>query len=103
MYTFENERYVTRGVNAEIPLGVQLALWKAIDELRNTEKVLDYLQVFKIEVLDNVVPLVKITHSQEVPEYKKEYVTENVGLKRDVKVYVIDDTTHSTMLLAEEY
>ncbi len=45
MYTFENERYVTRGVNAEIPLGVQVALWNAIDELRNTEKVLDYFKV----------------------------------------------------------
>ncbi len=103
MYTFENQRFVTRGVNAEVPIGLQLAFWKAIDELRNTGKELDYLQVFKIEVMDNVVALLKITHTQESPEYKKEYVVENVGLKGSFKVFVIDDVTHSTMLLASEY
>jgi len=44
----------------------------------------------------------KITHTQEVPEYKKEYIF-NTGTVITAKIFVIDDKTHSTMLLAEEY
>ena len=44
----------------------------------------------------------RIKHTQEVPEYSKEYVisTENPITE---KVFVIDDKTHSTMILAIEY
>ena len=44
----------------------------------------------------------KVNHSQEIPEYSKEYVF-NIGTTINAKVFVIDDKTHSTMLLAEEY
>ena len=45
----------------------------------------------------------KIAHIQEEPEYKREYL-----LNSDIpifigKIFVIDDKTHSTMLLASEY
>lgn len=43
-----------------------------------------------------------IKHSQEQPDYVNEF---DVFVDNAVseKVYVIDDATHSTMLLAEEY
>jgi len=46
----------------------------------------------------------KIVHSQEMPEYKMEYLVKLQGAPIFVgKIYVIDDKTHSTMLKAEEY
>ncbi len=59
----------------------------------------DYLQVFSLSSENGKQ---KITHTQEVPEYNKEYVF-NTGTAITAKIFVIDDKTHSTMLLAEEY
>ena len=51
-----------------------------------------------------VLQAMKIVHSQEMPEYKMEYLVKLQGAPIFVgKVYVIDDKTHSTMLKAEEY
>ena len=59
----------------------------------------DYLQVFCLSADGENQ---RIIHEQEQPEYRKEYLfpSENPVT---AKVYVIDDKTHSTMLLAEEY
>ena len=93
---FDNKKYITRGVTAEIPLELQLLLWKLIGNL-SVEK--DYLQVFNCSSENGKQ---KIEHIQEEPEYKKEY-----QLKTDTffngKIFVIDDGDHSTMMLAEEY
>ena len=43
---FQNQRYLTAGVNAEIPLELQLFLWSCIDQLPSER---DYLQVFQLE------------------------------------------------------
>ena len=98
---FNNARYVTSGIAAEIPEPLQLMLWSMIETMVVEKK--DYLQVFELDIgLDNKQPIQKITHTQEVPVYKKEYY-----LKSDIpmkeKIFVIDDETHSTMLLASEY
>ena len=95
---FNKERYLTRGVSNEIPLKIQMLLWLMIDEL-NVRK--DYLQVFEIEPID--VNLLKIEHRQEVPKYKKEIVARNLGISSKVKIFVIDDGEHSTMMLSSEY
>ncbi len=104
MAKFNNSRYVTRGISSTIPLNIQVALWGAIDKLVLSEVEVDYLQVFKLEskVVGNSKHLL-ITHSQEVPEYKESYVVEDFVMELNCKVFVIDDNTHSTMLLAEEY
>ena len=47
---------------------LQLFMWQRIDEL-NISK--DYLQVFNCTMYDGKQ---KITHIQEVPEYKREYL-----------------------------
>ena len=65
----------------------------------------DYLQIFELSkaVTDGKV-FQKITHRQEQPEYEKSVAI--LANEKDViekKVCVIDDETHCTMLLAEEY
>ncbi len=59
----------------------------------------DYLQVFSLSEENGRQ---KIVHTQEVPEYRKEYVL-NTGSVVTGKVFVIDDITHSTMLMNYEY
>ena len=93
---FKNQRYLTRGVQAEIPIELQLFMWNCINKLHEER---DYFQVFKLENLGGIQ---KITHFSEQPEYHKEYLvpTDN---PITTKVYIIDSDTYSTMLLAEEY
>lgn len=103
MYKFNNERFVTRGITNNIPLTIQIALWQTVDELVASDTPTDYLQVFTLTNINNDVPMLKVVHSQEVPPYKKEYVIQDCNLDSDFKIYIIDDSTHSTMLLATEY
>lgn len=94
---FNNSRCATRGINAEIPLALQLILWKMIDEMEVAQK--DYLQVF---TLCSENGKQKIIHEQEQPDYRKEYIFSSDYLINE-KIYVIDDGDYSTMLLWEEY
>lgn len=94
---FTNSRYLTKGINEELPLNLQILLWSMIDTLL-IEK--DYLQVFNIKVIRG--NLLEITHSQEQPTYK--HTIQAAGeIERDMKIFVIDDGEQSTMLFAEEY
>ncbi len=92
---FSNQRYITRGVQAEIPLELQLFMWGCINRLPEE---CDYFQVFRLENLNGIQ---KITHFSEQPEYCMNYF---IPCSKPItaKVYVIDDGDHSTMLLAEE-
>ena len=94
--SFNGQRYLTRGVQSEIPFELQMFMWHLIDELPELR---DYLQVFRLTAFDSNQQLI---HEQEEPNYYKEYFL-NIGFPVTAKVYVIDDGTHSTMLLAEEY
>ena len=63
----KDNRYVTREVNEEVDIRLQLIMWSMIDKLKDEESVeLDYLQVFKIRKEGNKVV---INQSKEVPEY----------------------------------
>jgi hypothetical protein len=98
-----NSRYITSGVQQEIPLELQLFMWSCIDKLKEQEKELDYLQVFELRSAGGEeISLQSIEHRQEMPEYKKIYLVP-CGESITAKIFVIDDGTHSTMLLAEEY
>ncbi|MGN1135604.1 MAG: DUF960 domain-containing protein [Oscillospiraceae bacterium] len=94
---FNNQHYLTQGVQAEIPFELQLFMWALIAQLSEPK---DYLQVFRLSVSDNGTQ--HIIHEQEEPEYLKEYDIQ-VDTPINAKVYVIDDGDHCTMLLAEEY
>ncbi len=99
---FQN-RYMTKGISSEIPFYLQNLMWIMVDSMEVEKK--DYLQIFELSkiVADGKV-FQKITHRQEQPEYKKTVTI--LANEKDIvekKVYVIDDVSHCTMLLAEEY
>lgn len=93
---FNNQRYITRGIDIEIPLWLQVFMWECIDKLPEER---DYFQVFKMESMDGIQ---RITHFSEQLEYHMEYLipTDN---PITTKVYIMDSDEYSTMLLASEY
>ncbi|MFL0194334.1 DUF960 family protein [Clostridium sp. WILCCON 0269] len=100
---FQNDRYITRGIeqniNKQNPVTF-LLLWDLIDEMEVDKK--DYLQIFILRTKFGRKNLQEIEHTQEKPPYKKihRYFTENTI---NAKIYIIDDGHHSIMMLAEEY
>lgn len=104
MFEKKDNRYITRGVNSTLSIHLQLLLWNLIDTLKQDKSIeLDYLQIFDFRhVVNDGKHNLIIRHSQEVPPYEKEYKL-YVDKPVDKKVYVIDDGTYATMLLAEEY
>lgn len=99
----KNNRYVTRGVNEEVDIRLQLTIWSMIDKLKDKGNVeLDYLQVFKIRKEGNNIV---INQSQEVPKYSCTYEMEieEIQIDDEIKVYVIDSGDYSTMLFPYEY
>ena len=93
---FQNQRYLTRGIESSIPLRLQTLLWDLIDLLPPER---DYLQVFWLKPFGG---LQQVIHTSEEPEYKEVLLFPSDD-PITAKVYVIDDDTHTTMLLAEEY
>jgi len=99
----KNNRYVTRGVNEEVDIRLQLIMWSMIDKLKDEGNVeLDYLQIFRIKKEGNKIV---ISQSQEVPEYSCTYEIEleDIQIEDEIKVYVIDSGEYSTMLFPSEY
>lgn len=93
---FDNERFITKGISETISFVTQNLLWLMIEGFEGEH---DYLQIFELSIENGKQ---KIIHSQEQPEYKKEYL---LDLPKPItaKVYCIDDSDHSTMLLSSEY
>ena len=104
---FENQKFLTRGVMAEIPSWLTNLMWHMVltmevprkDYLTMEVEEKDYLQVF---ALTKTPTGQHIVHEQEQPLYRYE-LDVPCDDAVDAKVFVIDDSTHSTMLLAEEY
>ena len=93
---FNNQKFITRGVAENIPIPLQMLMWEMIRTLPVDK---DYLQVFSLSEKDGKQ---RIIHTQEEPEYEKEYVL-NITPITNGKVFVIGDNTHSTMLMDYEY
>ena len=86
---FQNKRFLTRGVQAELPMELQLFLWNCIDQLPEER---DYFQVFALKEIDGKQ---HIHHFSEQPEYSQDYMID-IANPVNQKVYVIDDTDHGT-------
>lgn len=94
---FNNKRFITKGVAENVDPLLQVFMWHCIDNMPLPK---DYLQVFSLTV-ENGKAIIK--HYQEEPDYQKEYSL-NVETPFFVgEIFVIDDKSHSTMLLANEY
>ena len=91
------KRYITRGVQTDLPGWLVNLLWFLRDGMEVEKK--DYLQIFRLSRTDKGQ---HIEHKQEQPSYQKvlDVPCEDAV---NAKVYIIDDETHVTMLLADEY
>ena len=97
MFEGNKPRYLTRGVDAEIPPEIQVFLWAAIDKMLGPK---DYLQVFKLSAVNG---LQVIDHTSEQPAFHMTYLLAAVEDPVPAKVYVMDSEEYCTMLLASEY
>lgn len=95
----KDNRYVTRGVNEEVDIRLQLMIWSMLDKLKDEGNVeLDYLQVFRIRKEGNKVI---INQSQEIPKYSCTYEIELEDIQIDdkIKLYVIDNGFEGSIIL----
>lgn len=104
-YKFNTKKYITRGIEASIPIELQIFLWEVIGDLSHSQIELDYLQIFNISKTENMIT---VQHKQEEPvEFIREYNLLDGELLamdiKDTKIYVIDNIDYSIMLLADEY
>ena len=95
---FKGPKFCTSGIQAQVPELVQHLLWTMIEQMSVQDK--DYLQVFILSQIAEEEQLV--IHTQEQPAYRKEHRL-ICAQQLQAKIYVIDDVTHCTMLLAQEY
>ena len=96
VYIFNNTHFISSGIRNNVPPLLQIIMWELIKQMPVDR---DYLQVFSLSAKGGRQ---RIKHTQEVPEYSKEYVIfiENSVIE---KVFVIDNETYSQMILANEY
>ena len=99
---FQNKAYMTNGFSERITAAQKLMILDGINNARLFPEC-DYLQVFKLMPTYHEGRMAqKIVHTQEQPPYEKEYVLLTDEIVTE-KVFVIDDETYHTFLLAEEY
>ncbi|MGN0606747.1 MAG: DUF960 domain-containing protein [Oscillospiraceae bacterium] len=97
MFERSKGRYLTRGIDAEIPFDIQIFMWEAVDKMPEPK---DWLQVFNLSV-ENGLQVIK--HTSEQPKFDMTYILTSLTKAVTAKVYIIDDGDHCTMLLAEKY
>ena len=96
MFEKSKGRYLTRGVDAEIPIALQVMMWQSVNQMSEPK---DYLQVFRLNEKNG---LQIVHHTSEQPQFEMTYIVE-AEKPVTAKVYIIYDGEHCTMLLAEEY
>lgn len=106
-----NETYITQNALNALPPALIDCLWDLYFSLRKKTEKIDYLNVFRLsKKRDRQI----ISHIQEYPKYKKQHsvklkeLNTETGKFEDVspvegKVFIIEDDTHITMLLASDY
>ncbi|WP_440614952.1 DUF960 family protein [Bacillus subtilis] len=95
-------RYVTRAINVELNIEIQVLLWKLLDSIAVKRKdKMDYLQVFEIVNGGNNI---KIINRQEQPATMEELIIEHGSMEiEDTIVWIIDDFEYQTMLFPKDY
>ena len=98
-----DKKYMTIGIKEEIGIDIQLFMWNEIEKRINSKEQVDYLQIFNLTIIDEVLGIVEIEHTQEVPEYRNISIIKSKGVRINLKVYVIIESEYATMMLASEY
>jgi hypothetical protein len=109
---FDGQKLITCGIEHALPPNVTMLLWQLVvahvySSDYNRREV-DYLQVFELKADKKRPQMLIVEHRQEQPEYKEthHYRLSNPKVLEQIDgitVFVIDDVTHATMLLPEEY
>ena len=98
---------VTDSVTSKILLGLAiifiLLAIKCIFFDSTSKEQVDYLQIFNLTIIDGVLGIVEIEHTQEIPEYRNISIIKSKGVRINLKVYVIIESEYATMMLASEY
>lgn len=102
MFNIEN-KFITIGVKENISLDIQLFMWNEIEKRINLKGQVDYLQIFNLTIIDEVLGIVEIEHTQEIPEYRNISIIKSKGVRINLKIYVIIESEYATMMLASEY
>ena len=102
MFNIEN-KFITIGVKENISLDIQLFMWNEIEKRINSKEQVDYLQIFNLTIIDEVIGIVEIEHTQEIPEYRNISIIKSKGVRINLKIYVIIESEYATMMLASEY
>lgn len=105
MFEETKPRYCTRSIAEELPLELQILLWRILEQQRELHE-MDYLQVFQLNL--DAEGTLRMDYCQEQPAYEQSYTMSAEGIEHTKalnrkKIFVIDDETHITMLFAEEY
>lgn len=67
MFDTQENCYITRGVNEQVPKEMQLRCWKLVGEkVKKSEVTMDYLQIFEFN-RDDQRKTINIIHRQEEP------------------------------------
>lgn len=101
MFNDKGKRYMTKTINETVHGEIQMILWGLIDEQREKDLELDYLQVFELKVQQGKQYII---HRQEVPERKREWVYQlkhTTPIERTV--WCIDSDDYQMMLLPSDY
>lgn len=102
MFNIEN-KFITIGVKENISIDIQLFMWNEIEKRINSKEQVDYLQIFNLTIIDEVLGIVEIEHTQEIPEYRNISIIKSKGVRINLKIYVIIESEYATMMLASEY
>lgn len=106
LFNPDKQKYITRGIDAQVPVEVQIRIFESIEKWRQQGVELDYLQVFKCSTETDAEGKVSqiILHSQEVPELQEEIRFHVVGTGITNQIFAIDDgAEYYTLLLSSEY
>ena len=98
------QEYMTKGVDENVDGYLILKCIELLACMKEKNVEPDYLQVYQLTYNERE-NLLMIRHSQEEPDYVNEVSLElPFGVKPyEGKLFYIDDESHRTMLLAEEY
>ena len=101
-HKFKN-RYVTKGVQLELPPEMQIILWSMVDENIKKGLPMDYLQIFELKpvYLDDI-KMQEISHKQEQPRRTNTFAFETDN-PISAKIFIIDSIEYSTMMFNYEY
>lgn len=97
MFESSKGRYLTRGINENVCIELQIFLWEAVDKMPEPK---DWLQVFNLNI-ENGMQVIR--HKSENPKFEMTYIIPMIAEPITEKIYIIDDGEHCTMLFASEY